>query len=302
MTTTGVAPAVDLSKTQDCIFITTHFYMGIGRLRQVRDLVLETTADKTQLRHQKKLIDSPELEEIRSQDGYMKRWLESKMCRYSDSTGFLPRYFLEEVDRAVLAYQTIRRPKLVADFMAQYRAMEATDFANLKAALGELFVRSDYAKADTVEAGFSFIFSYRPVGKVDLEGISDVIIAREIEKEKSVRLQAVVAWRDAMRESALGMVEMLFDVLKPQSDGKKRKLHESTVEKLNEFISTYDIRDLAGDVEYQQHINTIKHIMQGVSVEKLRHSDNLKAAVALKLDEVRKSMSILVQETGRKFR
>lgn len=300
MSTTGVAPAIDLSKTANCIFITTHFHMGIGRLRQVRDLDIQTTADKTQLRHQKKLIDSPELEEIRSQDGYLKRWLESKMCRYSDSTGFLPRTFLEEVDRAVLAYQTIRRPKLVAAFMAKYRAMEANDFIELKLALGELFVRKDYASADVVERGFEFMFSYRPVGKVDLEGISDVIIAREIEKEKSVRLQAVVAWRDAMRESALGMVDMLFDVLKPQADGKKRKLHESTVEKLQEFIETFDVRDLAGDTEYQQHIGTLREIMRGVNVEKLRHSDNLKTYVAAKLDTVRKEMSILV--TGRKFR
>jgi hypothetical protein len=44
------AVALNTDKTLDCTFITTHFSMGIGRMRQVRNLVVTTTADKTQLR------------------------------------------------------------------------------------------------------------------------------------------------------------------------------------------------------------------------------------------------------------
>jgi len=91
--------------------------------------------------------------------------------------------------------------------------------------------------------------------------------------------------------------------LKPQPDGKKRKLFDSTVTNLQEFLSTFTTRDLAGDVEYQKSvIEPLKAIMKGVSMEKIRHSDNLKTDIVTRLEDVRKNASLLVQATGRKFR
>src|SRR6266403_6371282 len=106
------AVTLDLGKTADCVFVTTHFHMGIGRMRQIRDLKVETTANASELRHQKRLIDSPELDEIRSQDGHLSRYLESKSCNYDKATRFLPKVESEPVVRAMEAYRTIRRPLL----------------------------------------------------------------------------------------------------------------------------------------------------------------------------------------------
>lgn len=302
MATTAFEIQPDLSRTKECVFITTHFYMGIGKMKQIRHLEVVTDADKSQLRHQKKLIDSPELEDIRSQDGKLKRYLESKTCRYSDSTGFLPQVFLAEVDRVILAYQKIRRPALVAKFMAKYREMEATDFAELRESLGEHFVRGDYPPADVVEQGFGFTFYYRPVGKVNLEGISDVIVAREAEKEAAIRMQAVIEWRDALRMAGAAAVDTLFEALKPSPDGKRKKLFDSTVEKVQEYLDTYNPRDLANDTEWHGHVDKLRKLMDGVSTEKLRNSEFLKDRVAGQLEALRKDMSALVQVTGRKFR
>src|ERR1700680_3067125 len=127
-----VAPVLDLSKTENCVSITINFRMGIGRMRQIKNLKVDTQTQASELRHQKRLIDSPELEEIRSQDGFLKRYVESKSCWYREATRFLPRKWLTEVDRAIVAYQTIRRPKLVEAFMKTYRALEAVDFAPLR--------------------------------------------------------------------------------------------------------------------------------------------------------------------------
>jgi hypothetical protein len=293
--------AVNLSKTENCIFITTHFTMGIGRMKQITDLTVITDADKSQLRHQKKLIDSPELEEIRSQDGFLKRYIDSKMCRYSESTGFLPRPFLREVDRAILAYQTIRRPKLVAKFMEKYRALEAVDFAPLREALKEHFDRGDYPQSDIVERGFSFTFYYRPVGTVNLEGISDVICAREAEKEQAIRLQAVTEWRDALRLAGAEMVDALFDMLKPEV-GKTKKLYGCHVEKLQEFLATLPDRDLANDTDFTRDMNIVKAALEGVNIDRLRESKNLQKYVADKIATVRENLKTLVIVSGRRFR
>ena len=301
MATPSIAP--DLGKTKDCIFITTHFSMGIGRMRQIRHIEVETTADKSQLRHQKQLIDSEELDEIRSQDGYLTRHLNSKSCRYSEATRFLPKSELEKVYRAMEAYRTIRRPELVAKFMKTYRELEAVDFEPLRIALGDQFDRGDYPKSNEVEAGFSFTFTLRPVGEINLAGLPDFIVAMELEKEQQIRLAAVIEWRDTMRFAGQKAVETLFEALKPQPDGKRRRLVDSTVENLQEYLNTYNTRDLAGDTEYQQTvIEPLKAIMKGVTMDKIRHSENLKAYIVKQVGEVKQNASLLVQATGRKFR
>ncbi|SRR6266496_1138805 len=302
MATPAVTPTLDLSKTADCVFITTHFSMGIGRMRQIRNLEVTTTADKTQLRHQKQLIDSPELDEIRSQDGFMIRHLESKSCSYSKSTRFLPQSEADKMYRALEAYRTIRRPSLVAKFLNVYRELEAVNFLPLKDALGDQFDRGDYPDSRTVELGFEFSFELRPVGNIQLSGLPDFIIAAEIEKDKAKRAQAIIEWRDTMRFAGQKAVDALFEALKPQPDGKKRKLFDSTVENLQEYLSTYNTRDLAGDTEYQQTVvEPLKAIMKGVSMDKIRHSENLKAYIVKQVEGIRNA-GLLVQASGRKFR
>ena len=292
-----------LKKTENCVFVITHFHMGIGKMRQIPNLKVETDADKSVLRHQKMLIDSPELEEIRSQDSKLRRWLDGRICRYSESMGFLPKQFLPEVDKVFLAYQTLRRPTLVKAFMEKYRELETVDFAPLREMLGEHFHRGDYPSSEVVEAGFSFTFAYKPVGDLrGLEGISDVIIARECEKEQAVRLQAVTEWRDALRTLGLGMVEGLFNVLKASRDGKRTRLTDAAVENLKEYLETFDYRDLAGDTDWQKQIGTLRKLMSGITVEKLRENETLKDRITDALGEVHKQMGALVQVTGRKFR
>lgn len=303
MSTTGSALEVDLTRTADCVFVTTHFSMGLGRMRQIRNLEVTTTADKTQLRHQKQLIDSEELDAIRSQDGFLIRHIESLSCTYSKSTRFLQSTLAEKMYRTLEAYRTIRRPMLVGRFMDSYRALEAVDFAPIREVLGSEFDRGDYPKSDVVEAGFDFSFELRPVGNIQLSGLPDFIIAAEIKKDQEKRAAAVIEWQATLRFAGQKAVDALFDALKPQPDGKRRKLFDSTVENLQTYLDNYTTRDLANDVEYQKTvIEPLKAIMKGVSMDKIRHSDNLKAYIVKEVEGIRKNAGILVQATGRKFR
>ena len=304
MATPAVAPiATSLKKTEECVIIALSFSMGIGRLRQTHDLKVETTADKTQLRHQKKLIDSPELEEIRSQDGYMKRHLESISCYYKEGQRLLPKTALPKLYRALVGYQTLRRPKLVAKFMDKYRALEAVDFAPLAEVLGDQFNRGDYAKSDAVEAGFGMYFHLHNVGNIDLVGLPDFIIEMELEKEQSTRRAAVEEWTKTMRLALHGVVTNLFNVLKKDPvTGKRKRLEDSTVDNLVEFCKTFPSRNLGEDTECAQVRDQIVALLRGVSPEMLRESENLKDHVADGLEKMKSDLGVLVIATGRKFR
>lgn len=301
MASPAVAPIMDLTKTESCVSITVNFRMGIGRMRQIKNLEVVTTTQASELRHQKRLIDSPELDAIRSQDGYLTRLVDSKSCWYGRSKRFLPRVYLTELDRTIVAYQTIRRPKLVAAFMATYRELEAVDFAPLRDVLGDNFERGDYPPSADVEAGFVMEFEYREVGSVNLTGMSDVIIAREQEKERSIRMQAVIEWRDAMRLAGAEMVDTLFDMLKPEQ-GKTKKMFGCHVEHLQEFIDTLPDRDLANDTEFMKNMSVVRDAMKGVTIDRLKESKNLQNYVMTKLDSVRADMKNLVIVSGRRFR
>lgn len=305
---TGVkSQSTVLAKTAECVFVTTHFHMGIGRLRQVRDIEVTTTADKSLLRHQKQLIDSPELDEIRSQDGYMTRHLASLSSYYSESTRFVQKTEAEKLWKAMEAYRSIRRPKLVADFMKKYRELEAVNFEPLSRpspeGLGDQFDRGDYPKSDVVERGFYFEFELRPVGHVALDGLPSFIIDAEVAKERQQREAAVEEWKDTLRLAGQKLVDTLFDVVRQQPDGKKRIFRDSTIENLQEFLKTFSIRDLAGDSEYAKSvIEPLQKLMKGVTPEKIRESESLKAHIAAQVAEIKKHSDVLIQVTGRKFR
>lgn len=300
---TGTAQAVSLAKTEECFYITTHFSMGIGRMRQIRDLKVETTADKSQLRHQKQLIDSPELDEIRSQDGYLTRHINSRSAKYDESTRFVSHLETERIYRACEAYRTIRRPQLIKNFMVEYRKLEKLDFEPLREALGDQFDRGDYPSSEKVEAGFYFEFNLRPVGKINLDGLPSAIIESELAKDRQKREQAVIEWQDTLRLAGVKVVDALFDALKPQPDGKKRRLYDSTVTNLTEFLNTFNLRDLAGDTEYQTKVvEPLQLLLKGVSMEKIRHNDGLKEHIVDRVNAIRKDAALLVQATGRKFR
>jgi hypothetical protein len=304
MATPGVAPIVtSLKRTEECVIIALSFTMGIGRLRQTNDLKVETTADKSQLRHQKKLIDSPELEEIRSQDGYMKRHLDSLSCYYKEGQRLLPKAALPKLYKALVAYQTIRRPKLVAKFMEKYRALETMEFAPLADVLGDQFVRGDYAKSAVVEAGFGMYFHLHNVGNIDLQGLPDFIVAMELEKEQSTRRAAVEEWTKTMRVALHGVVTNLFNVLKKDPiTGDRKRLRDESVENLIEFCKTFPSRNLGEDGECLAVRDQIMSLMQGVSPDMLRESANLKDHVAAGLEKMKDELGVLVIATGRKFR
>ena len=115
--------SIDISKMMNgARLIYTTFRMGIGNLRQI-SVTVNTNADPTQLRNQKKLIDCPELDEIRSQDAKLRRYVELKACRFTMQEGVLiiADGMIPIVDRVLVAYEMIRRPALVEKFMESIR-------------------------------------------------------------------------------------------------------------------------------------------------------------------------------------
>jgi hypothetical protein len=186
--------------------------------------------------------------------------------------------------------------------MVQYRALEALDFTPLALALGDQFDRGDYRPSDEVEAGFGFTYTIRNVGAITLDGLPSFIVDQEVAKEREQRTAAVEDFKVVLRITLSKLIESLFNAVKPQYDGKKRAVKDANVANLLEFISNYEKQDMANDTETQALIADMKKVLKGVTPEMLRESDNLKVAIAAKMEAFQKTAHNLVQVSGRKFR
>lgn len=321
-TATKSAAALNLGKTAECKMVSIHFTMGIGRMRQIatkvvapqegiavaeeisishQQAVVVSTAKASELRQQKRLIDSPELDEIRSMDGKLKRFIESQSAAAgAESTRFVLSSEVEPIWRAMEAYRTIRRPSLVQKFMAKYRAAEAKDFTEQKEALGESFDRKDYQPSDVVEAGFTFTYTIRNVGELELTGLPSFIVDMERAKEAETRSAAVEDFKHLLRYTFKKLLDSLVNNVKPNFDGKKRSY--SGVDTLLAFVSNYAKQDIANDAETQLLVSDIRNILHGVTPETLKESGNQMELVHSALATIQAQLDTMINVSGRKFR
>jgi len=288
---------IDLSRVA---MISVSFHNGIGNMKKVKVKVV-TDADASLLRHQKKLLESPELDAIRSADGAIRRWLELKTTpSISEGTYTLPHGLLPEVIERLDTYINNERPVLVGAFMNVYDAQ----VAHAAFALGEHFRANDYASRAEVEAGFWCDYQFVSVEvPSDLKNVDSKAFAKAVEKQQKKLEEAASEIRTALRVAVSEMVTHLATVLTPSADGRRKKLYDTTVTNLAEFLSTFSLRNVTDDSQLQVEVEKLRCIMNGVTVEKLRESEGLKDTLLAKVAAVAPTLNQLVTDApARRFR
>lgn len=289
-------PQIDLGKVT---LLALSFHLGIGRMKQTKVKVQQTDADTSLLRHQKMLLESPELDEIRSADSAVRRWVELKTVPFTDGISFLSLAALDEVIAKLTEYET-ERQILIDAFLAVYDGqVEAA-----RKSLGNLFRDSDYPSHASVAAGFAFNYRIVSISVPEkLATINSALFKKETEKYAKQMEQAAAEARTLLRVSIAETVEHLVDVLTPGTDGKRKKFFASSVEHVQEFLNTFNFRDITDDAALQIEVEKLKNIMHGVTPEKVKESDNLKAKLQSSFAEASKTLSTLVETApARRFR
>jgi hypothetical protein len=262
---------------------------------------VKTDANQERFTHSKRLLNSPELKAIKKADVALKMWLDTptRCWSFTRSMRFVPLDLVEEVYEVCSKYQSLTRPKLVKDFVAAY----LEQVAEAQKELGSEFNSHDYPTVEQVEQEFSFDFKFLSFSTPDkLKAISPALYLAEKEKAHKSLMSAASEVRDGMRLVFQEMVDHLVTILTPDSDGKKKRLHTSTVGKLQDFLNTFELRNVTNDDELQGEVSKLKALMAGVNTEQIKESDNLQADIIAKFSEVSKNMHELVQVSGRKFR
>jgi hypothetical protein len=291
-----VMPDRDLSQTTVCLKV--HFG-ALGTTRKISSAQFEVDADKQLIRVSKKLLDATELREIQRFDSELRHYLYEICLPYDIGIHLVPYEAVEMVEERLTSSLEDRRA-LVESFLRVYPEL----CRQISRRLRTLYNPADYPPLDYVQSKFTFGWKYLGFGAPEqLQEVSPRIFA--IEREKAAQRMAEVTSeiQQVLRTTLAQMVERLRDRLTDDGDGKQKQLRESAVQKLKEFLSTFDIRNVTDDRELAAQVNKARELLDGVNADVIRNTDSLRDRIRTGMGEISARLdTMVVDRPTRKFR
>jgi hypothetical protein len=286
----------NLSQTTICLKV----HLGLlGNSRKVNNSQVEVDADKTLIRVSKNLLDSKELQAIKTLDGEIRQFLYNMCLPFETGIHLLPLPLIETVDQKLREFEQMRRDR-VDVFIAAYPGLCREAAIRLRALYNPL----DYPPVDVIRSKFPFSWQYVSFG---VPGLLREISARifQTERDKAARMMAEASSeiQQVLRASLAELVDRLRDRLTDETDGKPRRLRESTVQRLREFLSTFDFRNVTDDLELKAQVERARALLAGVPTDAIRNTSELRAKIRDGMADISQRLEpMLGDRVGRKFR
>jgi hypothetical protein len=252
---------------------------GIGNRRKVNLDAINITAknDKQKAQQQiddqwlgvtKKLFDSEELDEITSIGNEARQWVENRALPSHIKKGvyLLPIDFIEETNTKLKEFEARRKP-LVEKMIRRLDEHKA----EAKARLRDLFDEDQYPTPNQLRAAFSIRWRFVYVDSAkNLEAVSKEIYEEERKKAEASWAETRETIKQLLRTQLSEMVNHLVDKLKTDTDGKVKIFRESSIGKMEEFLGTFDARNIVNDQQMKILVDKAKSLIKTADVERLR--------------------------------
>lgn len=275
---------------------------------------LDTTANKDLLRLTKQLLKSPEYEALQSVANRIRSDIK-RMClggsteSYRDSNGvkrqvgkglqsfvksgvyFVPLGMVTKIDaylkRMIPEFDAAR-----AKFVEMYELRQ--EEAQIE--LGDQYCDSDYKSVETLGRSCFVEYKYITVGVPDkLSKIKKELWEEEKKKAQAQWAEATEEIRGVLAVGLKNLVDGMMDALSPGKDGKTKKLYDTTVEKLKEFLLDFPGRNIINDQGLESLVDQTQEILKGKTPEKIRKDAGLKEEIRQKLSTVKAQLDKSVE-------
>ena len=101
----------------------------------------------------------------------------------------------------------------------------------------------------------------------------------------------------------VGLVAHLRDRLTDQPDGTPQRLRESTLQKLREFLDTFDFRNVTNDQELKEQVERARALLTGTTTDAIRNTAELRSRVREGMADIANRLEPMITDrVGRKFR
>ncbi|HEX5481832.1 MAG TPA: hypothetical protein VFZ08_04325 [Terriglobia bacterium] len=271
----------------------------LGNSRKVSSAQVEVDADKDSIRVSKSLVNSVELEALRRLDGEIRRYLYGICLPFEPGVHLLPIPLIEGVDAKLREFQ-VKRQELVEVFLAAYPRLCVEAASRLRTLYNPL----DYPVLEEVRSDFSCSWQYVSYGVPDqLRAVSERMFQEERDKAADRMAEAYIEVRQVLREAMVELVARLRDRLADQPDGTSQRVRESTVQKLREFLDTFDFRNVTNDQELKDQVERARLLLAGTTTDAIRNAAELRTRVRDGMADIAGRLETMVADrVGRKFR
>lgn len=259
----------------------------------------ENRADQSRFKVGKDIIESEHYDKAAKIDRDFGAWandhsVESPLKR---GTYFVPLElvdeFYERLDAAEIAYHAE-----FDKFEAKYEQIKEASKKSLK----EFYREEDFYPAKLFRAKCWVerkMFDFSPPNENKL---SEKILRMELKRWKSMLDEAELDVKYGLRAGFQQMIQGFVNVLTPTEDGKKRRIYDSRVEDLVQFMELFHKRNVLDDVELQRLVNKAKRFltdedgMREGLMEGLRRDENIRDVIREQFSKINEKVTELVEE------
>jgi hypothetical protein len=265
------------------------------KVKIVKESESQVDTDARWMSTSKTLFSSKKLWDIYAADTRIDNLL-TKYCLPSvirrSNTRILPAALVPEVD-AILVAHLEERERMVEEFCSPEEYESA--IAKAKEKLGPLWNEEDYLPLDVVRKQFAYSWQYLEFNvSSQLKTISADILKREQKKLEEHWVEAGNSIRALLRANMADLVSHMAERLSPTADGKKRVFKTSSLTNIQDFIATFDARNLSGDTDLKALVDKVQALTKGLDPELLRGDESMRINTQKQFESVKTELDKLV--------
>lgn len=273
-------------------------------VQEIVDQIVTDTrpdADPKLLHVSQDILDRTELKEINKLHARFNEWLRLRCipCPIGLGRGFflLRLNAVEEVNNAIETFKA-QRAVLIDRFGEKYAQLKQDALEQR----GQFYNEADYPEWSELRKRWKVESNYLSFNvPAALERVNRELFEAESQKVKLQLADAAEEARTALRESFAGLVTHFSDQLGVDDEGKRKKFHPASLERLKAFIDAFDMKSLTEDNELRGLLDQAKDIISGVDPAELRKDYTVRETLQVAFDNVNTKASELVVARERKF-
>jgi hypothetical protein len=168
--------------------------------------------------------------------------------------------------------------------------------------LGPQFNANDYPPFALIRASYQVESRYLSFNvPAALAQVNKAIFERALEKSQTERAEMAQVVRDGMRGGFLQLITHFAERLGRDDDGKLKVFQASTAEKLQDFLRTFENRDIVGDSDLAVLAKKARDLVEGVDPKALRSDEALREALEKGFTEIRDAATAMITVKERRL-
>lgn len=282
-------------------------FSGIGNRRKISNEQIEVTegkqrveVDKGWISATKQLLDAEELTKITSLYGELRRHVEARALPSHIKKGvyLLPVSFSEDVNTRLKTGQTELEP-LVESIVNRLGSLKKES----KQRLQELYDEDDYPTAAELRAAFRIHWRFWNVDSAkNLEAVSREVYEEERKKAEQDWSELRETIRALLRTQLSELVDHMVDRLKPDADGRPKTFKESSLGKIQDFLSTFEARNITDDAQMQVVVERVRGLVIKADADMLRTDETVRDYVRQGFETIKSTLDPMVVSIKKKHR